>query len=287
MKAIFKHEIRGMFHSMTGYLLCGAMLLLVGIGAVYYNITNAVSNFEYVLEFVSLGLTVLIPVLTMRSFAEERRQKTDQLLYALPLKTSQVVLGKFLALVVTFLVPVAVMGVYPLLFARYGQVHLPGAYGALAAFFFLGAALIAIGIFFSTLTDNQGFAAGIPVAIFVFNYYSVSLAEQISATAFGAFVAGVVIAAACGVAVKVLTRSTAIGGGVGGGLAAVVLGVYLVKPEALDRLLPTVMESLSLFKRFSGFVDGVFDLGALVFYWSVTGFFLFLSVQSLEKRRYN
>lgn len=145
MIAVLKHELRSAFNSLTIYLFCAALLCFVGVGAMIYNIQASVANFEYVLNFVSIGLVVIIPVLTMRSFAEERKQKTDQLLYSLPLKTWQIVGGKYLSLVVMFLLPVAIICIYPYIFSKYGEVYLPGAYGAMFAFFVMGAALIAVG----------------------------------------------------------------------------------------------------------------------------------------------
>ena len=287
MISVLKHELRSAFHGLTFYLFCAALLCFVGVGAVYYNIEASVANFEYVLEFVSIGLVVIIPVLTMRSFAEERKQKTDQLLYSLPLKTWQIVVGKYLSLVVMFLLPMAIVCVYPLIFSRYGEVYLPGAYGALFAFFIMGAALIAVGTFLSSLTDNQGFAAGIAIVVFLFNYYSVSLAEQVSSTGYGSALALCVIAVLIGFVVKALTRNAAIALGVGGGLAVLTLAAYFVVPDRFEGLLPRIMEKLSLFDRLTTFVNGVFDLTALVFYASVIVLGLFLTVQSLEKRRYN
>lgn len=96
MTAVLKHELRGYAHSLSSYLFCAFLLLFVGVGALLYNIQSAVANFEYVLEFVCIGLTVIIPVLTMRVIAEERRARTDQLLYSLPLTTAQIVAGKYL-----------------------------------------------------------------------------------------------------------------------------------------------------------------------------------------------
>ena len=287
MISVLKHELRSAFHGLTFYLFCAALLCFVGVGAVYYNIESSVANFEYVLEFVSIGLVVIVPVLTMRSFAEERKQKTDQLLYSLPLKTWQIVVGKYLSLVVMFLLPMAIVCVYPLIFSRYGEVYLPGAYGALFAFFVMGAALIAVGTFLSSLTDNQGFAAGIAIVVFLFNYYSVSLAEQVSSTGYGSALALCVIAVLIGFVVKALTRNAAIALGVGGGLAVLTLAAYFVVPDRFEGLLPSIMEKLSLFDRLTTFVNGVFDLTALVFYASVIVLGLFLTVQSLEKRRYN
>lgn len=184
MIAVLKHELSNYFHSLTAYIFGAFLLAFVGIGAMIYNIQQAVANFEYVLSFVSLIFVVLVPVLTMRVIAEERKQKTDQLLYALPITTTQVVVGKYLALLTVYLLPLGIVSVYPLIFAGYGEVYLPASYGSIAAFFIMGAALIAIGTFISSLTENQGFAAGIAITVILLNYYSVSLAEHVSATRF-------------------------------------------------------------------------------------------------------
>ena len=287
MRAIFQHELRGAFHGLAAYLFCAFLLVFVGVGAMIYNIQAAVANFEYVLQFVCIGLVVIVPVLTMRSFAEERRQKTDQLLYSLPLGTWDIVAGKYLALVTVFLVPMVFISAYPLLFSLYGEVYLPSAYGALLAFLLLGAALIAAGIFVSSLTESQGFAAGIAIAAFLLNYYSVSLAEQVSATALGSLLALGVTALLLALLIRALTRNAALAWGVGGVCALAALAVYLIDAAKLEGLLPTLMEKLSLFERFYPFVNGIFDWTSVVFYGSVIVFFLFLTVMSLEKRRYN
>ena len=287
MRAIFQHELRGAFHGLAAYLFCAFLLVFVGVGAMIYNIQAAVSNFEYVLQFVCIGLVVIVPVLTMRSFAEERRQKTDQLLYSLPLGTWDIVAGKYLALVTVFLVPMVFISAYPLLFSLYGEVYLPSAYGSLLAFLLLGAALIAAGIFVSSLTESQGFAAGIAIAAFLLNYYSVSLAEQVSATALGSLLALGVTALLLALLIRALTRNAALAWGVGGVCALAALVVYLIDAAKLEGLLPTLMEKLSLFERFYPFVNGIFDWTSVVFYGSVIVFFLFLTVMSLEKRRYN
>ena len=287
MRAIFQHELRGAFHGLAAYLFCAFLLVFVGVGAMIYNIQAAVANFEYVLQFVCIGLVVIVPVLTMRSFAEERRQKTDQLLYSLPLGTWDIVAGKYLALVTVFLVPMVFISAYPLLFSLYGEVYLPSAYGSLIAFLLLGAALIAAGIFVSSLTESQGFAAGIAIAAFLLNYYSVSLAEQVSATALGSLLALGVTALLLALLILALTRNAALAWGVGGVCALAALVVYLIDAAKLEGLLPTLMEKLSLFERFYPFVNGIFDWTSVVFYGSVIVFFLFLTVMSLEKRRYN
>ena len=165
MTAVLKHELRNYFHTLTAYVFGAFLLAFIGLGATLYNLQAAVSNFEFVLSFGSLVFVVIVPILTMRVIAEEKKQRTDQLLYSLPITTTEVVLGKYLALLVVYLIPLAVVSVYPLIFARYGDVYLLTSYGSIFAFFVLGAALIALGVFISSLTDNQGFAAGIGIAV--------------------------------------------------------------------------------------------------------------------------
>ena len=287
MIAVLKHELRLYFHSLTAYVFGAFLLAFVGIGAMLYNIQTAVSNFEFVLSFGSLVFVVIVPILTMRVIAEERKQKTDQLLYALPITTTQVILGKYLALLVVYLIPLALISLYPLLFAQFGEVYLPTSYGSIFAFFVLGAALIALGVFISSLTDNQGFAAGIGIAAILLNYYSVSLSEYISSTAFGSLAALCVLVVLLAMLVKYLTKNETLAYFGAGGLLVLIMGFYMYDPTKFEGLLPQVMADLSLFERFYVFVNGVFDMTAIVYYLTVIIFFLFLAVQSLEKRRYN
>ena len=287
MTAVFKHELKNYFHSFTAYVFGAFLLAIVGFGAMLYNLQAAVSNFEYVLSFGSIVFVVIVPILTMRVIAEERRQKTDQLLYSLPITTTQVVLGKYLALLTVYLIPLAVISLYPLIFAQFGEVYLPTSYGSLFAIFVMGAALVAVGMFISSLTENQGLAAGISIAVILFNYYSVSLSEYVSSTALGSMIALAALVLALGALVRCLTRNDLLAAGVCLVLAIPVCVVVIAELAAMEGLLPDIMRQLSLFERFNTFVSGVFDLSAIVYYASVIAFFLFLTVQSLEKRRYN
>ena len=287
MTAILKHELKSYFHSLTAYVFGAFLLVMVGLGSVYYNLMAAVSNFEYVLSFGSIIFVIIVPLLTMRVIAEERRQKTDQLLYSLPVTTTQVVLGKYLALLAVYLVPLGIISTYPLIFSRYGEVYLPTSYGSLFAIFVMGAALIAVGVFLSSLTENQGMAAGITVAVILFNYYSVSLSEYVSTTILGTLAALVVLALILGGITGLVTGSDVMGYAVAFVLLGCICIIGFTDASILEGLLPDLMRSLSLFERFNAFVSGVFDLTALVYYGSVILFFLFLTVQSLEKRRYN
>jgi len=287
MLSIFRHELRNYFHSMTAWLFCAALLCFTGIGSMLYNIQSAVANFEYVLQFLCIGLVVFIPVLTMKVFAEEKKQHTDQLLYLLPLKTSYIVTGKFLALLLIFSVPMLLISVYPLIFRRFGEVYLPTSYGSLFAFFLLGAAMIAVGTFISSLTENVGLAVGISIPVFLLNYYSVTLADYVSSGSFGSFVSILVLLLLFSTVIGKVTANPNLGYIVS--IIGIILcgALYFINNSLFEGLLPELMSKLSLFDRFYEFVDGVFNVSSVIFYLTVVFFFLFLTVQSLEKRRYN
>ena len=191
--------------SLSAWVFAAFLLCFVGIGAMMYNIQAAVSNFEYVLSLGSLVFMVIVPILTMRVLAEERRQKTDQLLYSLPVSTTEVILGKYAALVALYLVPLAIISVYPadLRPVRRGvPAHQLRQYLRVLP---AGAALLAVGFFISSLTDNQGLAAGVGIAVILFNYYSVSLSEYVSTSALGTAVALIALSCAVGLILKLLT----------------------------------------------------------------------------------
>jgi len=287
MIAVLKHELRLYFRSLTAYVFGAFLLAFIGIGSVLYNLQAAVSNFEYVLSFGCLVFVVIVPILTMRVIAEERKQKTDQLLYSLPITTTQVIVGKYLSLLTVYLIPLCFICLYPLIFSQFGDVYLLTSYASIIAFFIMGAALIALGLFISSLTDNQGFAAGIGIAVILLNYYSVSLSEYISSTSFGSVVAICVIVFILGAVICHLTKNEPLAYGIGFVLISVTMVIYYLDPEEFEGLLPDIMTKLSLFERFYSFVNGVFDMTAIVYYVTFAVFFLFLSVQSLEKRRYN
>ena len=287
MTAVLRHELSSYFTNVTGYVFGAFLLLFAGIFTMVINLQSASPYFEYVLMNMDFIFLIIVPILTMRVIAEERRQKTDQLLYSLPLTMTQVALGKYLAMLVIFLIPVAVIGVYPLVLTAFGAVYLPAAYGALTGFFFLGASLIAIGMFISSLTESQAVAAGLCFVVMLLNYFISSLASYVPSTAFASFLCVAVCILVLGLIFRLLTRS---------GFAALVLTIvlegglvaaYTFRSADFQGLFPNLMEQLSLFDRFYEFVNGTFDLTAIVYYLTVIAVFVFLTVQSLEKRRWS
>jgi len=287
VKAIFERELKSYFTSITGWLFSAFLLIFAGIYTMAYNLSGNYANFEYVLSSISFIYLIAVPILSMRVLADEKRQKTDQLLYSLPIRLSDIVIGKYLAMLVVLLVPLAVMALCPLILSQFGSVYLPTAYGTLLAFFLLGAALLSIGLFISSVTENQVMSAVICLVVMLLLYFMSGLASFVSSTSFASLIALCILALILCVVLYLLTKNHIVSLGVLAALVAGLLIYYNVSPSAFSGLFPNIMKALSLFDRFETFVNGVFDLSAIVYYLSITGVFLFFSTQALEKRRWS
>jgi len=287
MKAIYERELRSYFTGITGYLFIAFLLLFAGIYTMAINLKESYSNFEYVLGSLTFIFLIVVPVLTMRTIAEERRQRTDQLLYTLPMGMTKIVLAKYFSMVTILAVPIAILCFYPLILSLYGSVHLPTAYCALAGFFLLGAALIAVGMFVSSLTENQAVAAVLCFIVLLVNFFLDALSNYMSSTSRASFIAITIVIIVVGVIVWLMTKN---------GFFAVMLGLVLeialailliASSGTLGGLVPTIIGKLSLFAQFDNFTNGIFDFTGVTYFVMVSAVLNFLTIQSLEKRRWN
>lgn len=287
MTAVFRHEMRLLFSGLTAYVYGAFSLFAVAIYMMYYNLSIGYANFEYALAGASFAFLIMIPIITMRIIAEEKKQKTDQLLYSLPISTTQIVVGKFLAVFCTSVIPLCIVIAYPLILQNYGNLYLPTAFGALFGYIMLAATLLAIGIFISSITESQPMAAGICFAAMVLNYYMVTLAEYATSSAYGSLVAILLMEFILALLIKHMTANEFMAQVIGGAAIVVTAVLYIYNNAWFEGLFPKILENISAYERFYEFVDGIFDYTHVVYFISVIVFFLFLTVQSLEKRRYN
>lgn len=286
MTAIYKRELKTYFCGMTGAIFTAFLLLMAGIYTTAYNLTVTYPNFEIVISSIVIIFLLIIPIITMRSFSEEMHSRTDQLLYSLPMKLSSVVLAKYFALLTVLAVPVGIMCLYPLLLSFFGTVNFASAYGAILGFFLLGAALIAIGMFLSSLTESQVIAAVLTFGMFILVYLITSLTSLIPTTASASLFAFVLAAVAVGLILYLLTKNPVISASVGGVLVLATLLVYLAKASLFEGAFQKVLAAIALFDRITPFVDGLFDITSIVYFLSVSALFVFFTVQSMEKKRW-
>lgn len=286
MFALYKKELKNNFINMTGYIFIAFMLIVVGIFATILNFIGGYPTFEYALGSVTMVFLLIIPILTMRSIAEERHSKTDQLLYSLPVSVTQVVLAKYLAMVTVLMIPIAVMALYPLILSIFGTVYFGASYGALVGFALLGAALIAIGMFMSSLTESQVIAAVSSFGVLFAMYLMSAIASLVPQTAIASLIAFAIVVLIFAAVVYLLTKDVTVSVIVGMAGLFVLAALYFIDSTMFEGLFSSVLLWLSVFDRFSIFTTGMFDLTGVVYYLSIIVLFVFGTVQSVEKRRW-
>ncbi len=287
MSAVFRHEMASYFSGLSAFVFGTFVLLFGGIYTMAYNLVGGFANFEFVMNAISFIFIIIVPIITMRVLAEEKRQKTDQLLYSLPISMTDVVLGKFFAMIIVFAIPVAILCIYPLVLSRFGNVSFITSYSAVLGFFLLGASLLAIGMFISALTESQAVAAGICFVVMLLNYFIADISDYIPTTPVASVIAFTVVIIIIALIFRFMTKNNYASLILGAILEVILLAVYVLKSELFEGLFANVIGRLSLFERFYSFIDGVFDLTGIVYFISVIALFLFLSVQAMEKRRWS
>ena len=290
MNAIFKRELRSCFHGMIGYVLTAFMLVSTSIYFVALNLGYGLTDFGYYTLYRTIFMLLLyIPVLTMRSFAEERHSRTDQLLLTSPVPTWGIVLGKYFALCVIFAVPCVVDVAMILVLKVLGATAVSTAanFASLLCYYLMGCAAIAVGVFLSSLTENQIIAAISGVAALLLAYMMSSLRTMFTAGSAVALAVFTAIGAVLSVVAGLRSRSFTLGCLTFAGCCAALTALFLLQSSWLTEAFSAVLSALCLFTPFEDFVNSSFSVPTLVYYLTVAVLFLFFTVQGLEKRRWN
>ena len=288
MKAIYKRELSSYFNSMIGWVFCAVVTVFIGIYFMVYNLISGYPYFSTSLSAVSFVLMIAVPVLTMKSMAEERHSRTDQLLLTAPVSLTGVVMGKYLALLTVYAVPVLLSCLCPLIIKLNGTAFLAADYGAIFAFFLLGAVEIAVGLLVSTLTESQIIAAvgtfGLLLILFLWD----GLVNFLPVSAIGSLIGLLALLVLVCLLIQALGSSWRLSCGLlaVGGVAC--LGFYFADSSKFESLLPNLLGRFSITAAFDAFAaDHVFDLTGVTLYVSLAALMIFLTVQVLQKRRWS
>lgn len=287
MLAVYKKELRGYLTSMVGYVFIAFVLLILGIYFTAYNLQYASPDFGATLSSVTFLFLVITPILTMRILAEEKKNRTDQLLLTAPVSVWKVILGKYLSMVTIYAIPVVISAFYPLIMGRYGVISYPMAYVAVIGFFFLGCAQIAVGLFLSSVTESQVIAAVLTFGILFCSYMMDGIESFFSDTAISSMVAFLIIAVVVGIVVYQLTKNIIFSSCVGGVLVIGIAAVYFIKPTVFTGLIQKFLNLFAIANHFDDFVGGIFDVTGIIYMLSVVCIFVFLTVQCIQKRRWS
>ncbi len=247
MLAIFKKELKSYFINAIGYVYVGIFLAVSALLCCYTTLGSMTYSTDVYFNMMIFSFIILIPLLTMKLFSEEKKLRTEQLLMTAPVSVWGMVMGKFLAAMTLFggTVLVSCINFIPLFIygdaergsTDYALTHIGPVFSEILAcllgLFLIGCAFLAIGLFVSSLTENQLAAAVITVAIILF-----------------------------------------------------MLVLEILNSFIDTYILRAIISWVCMLSRYTGFLSGILDYSAILYYLSITGVFLLLTVRVYDKRRW-
>ena len=288
MRAIYKRELDSYFHSMIGYVFISFFLAFTGVYFMAYNLNYGYPIFSYVLSSLVFILLIAIPVLTMKSFSEDRKSRTDQLLLTAPVSLGQIVLGKYLAMVTVYLIPNLVFCLYPLVIKIQGNAYPLTDYCGILVFFLMGCVFIAIGMFLSSLTESQIIAAISSFGVLLILYLWNGILGFLPSSALLNLIILLVLLTLVSALVWHITGNPVMAGILEVIFLAAGVIVYAVDSGLYESLLSDVLGQLDLTAPLTDVVaSSLLDTGSIILYLSVIGLFIFLTMQSIQKRRWS
>lgn len=288
MLAIYKRELRSYFQSMVGCVFIAFLMVFAGIYFVAYNLTAGYPYFSYTLSGSLIVFIVGIPLITMRSFSEERKNRTDQLLLTAPVSLGKVVMGKYLAMVTVIAIPNVIFCIYPLIIKSQGTAYLTVDYISIFVFFLLGCVYAAIGMFMSSLTESQIIAFISTFGILLVLYLWDGILSMLPSSAVSGLAGVLIILSAVVFYIWHMTGNYIIAGAIE--IIGIVAGVvvYIVDSGLYENLLTNLLGKLALANVFTDITsNSIVDVTGIVFYLSIIVVFVFLTVQSIQKRRWS
>lgn len=288
MLAIYKRELKSYFQSMIGPVFVAFLIAFTGIYFMAYNMTAGYPYFSYTLSGSLMVFIVGIPLITMRSFSEERKNKTDQMLLTAPVSLWKVVFGKYFAMMTVIAVPNIIFCIFPLIIKSQGTAYLTVDYLSILVFFLLGCAYAAIGMFLSALTESQIIAFISTFGILLVLYLWDGILSMLPSSSVSGLVDVLILLTVATFYIWRMTDNVILSGGIElvGLIAGIV--VYVVKSEVYENLLSNLLGKLAIANVFTGITsNNIVDITGIALYLSLIAVFVFLTVQAIQKRRWS
>ncbi len=288
MLAIYKRELKSYFQSMIGPVFVAFLIAFTGIYFMAYNMTAGYPYFSYTLSGSLMVFIVGIPLITMRSFSEERKNKTDQMLLTAPVSLWKVMFGKYFAMMTVIAVPNIIFCIFPLIIKSQGTAYLTVDYLSILVFFLLGCAYAAIGMFLSALTESQIIAFISTFGILLVLYLWDGILSMLPSSSVSGLVGVLILLTVATFYIWRMTDNVILSGGIElvGLIAGIV--VYVVKSEVYENLLSNLLGKLAIANVFTGITsNNIVDITGIALYLSLIAVFVFLTVQAIQKRRWS
>lgn len=287
MKAIFNKEFKSFFNYPIGYIFMGVFLLISGLFFTMYNLLPNSSYYINVLDSITFVFLFLVPILTMRSIADETKDRTDQLLLTSPLKVWEIVLGKYFASVLFFFVTLLITGIYPIILAFYSDVAMAPIITAYIGFGLMGAAFISVGVFISSLTDNQVIAAVGTFGALLIIWIIDGVTQVMPTSRASGIILAVILVCALTLIIYYSTKNIYISGFTNiVGIATVII-INIVNVNLFEGFTSRFFQWFSLLNRYEPFVMGLLNVSSIVYYITFSTAFVFLTIRVIDKKRWS
>lgn len=287
MGAIYKKELKSYFTSMIGCVFLAIMLIIISIYFFVINMLNMYAEMSTTLNAITFVIVLIMPIITMRTLAEENKQKTDQLLFTAPVSVVKIILGKYLALITLYGIGMAVICTYPIIMNMYGDAQIAQSYSSILGFFLMGAAYLAIGLFISSLTESQVIAGVISFIVMIFTYLMTNIAGLLPTGHVSQVVCLAVIVVVISCIAYIMMHNLVVTAAICIVGEAFVAIMYFVRPSFYDGLMVNILSWFSVVDRYRSFSLGIMDVSAMVYYLSVIFVFIFFTVMRIKKKRWS
>lgn len=293
MLAIYKKEMKSYFISMIGYAFMAFLLLVVSFCVYMTNFKNTSPFIGYAFDtpYIPIIFMILVPMITMKIFADEKATRTDQMLFTAPVSIKDIVWGKFLATATLYTIPIIVVMLYPIVLSDNGNNAVPmlNSYVAIFGFWLMGLAYFAVGMYISAITENQVISAVATFAVLFFSFiaqYIADIVPKSKQAGLGGSIALVIIIALIffiaskgGRYTKVITGVIAIGG-----IVALII-TYIVNPGFFTNALQNILYTFCIDYNLIYFLRDFLDIPTVIYYVSIIAIALFLTIQTIQKKR--
>ncbi len=288
MLAIYKRELKSYFDTMTGWVFIALMMAVIGIYMFVYNFYYGMPYFGYTLYGCEFIFMIFAPIISMRSMAEERKAKTDQLLLTSPVSVPKIVLGKYFAMISILAIALIPFLPVPIILIAAGEGSFLIYYSTMLAFFLIGCVYIGIGMLISSLTESQIISAvGTFVIILVIRLWP-ALLQFIPASATSSMIGFIIILTLLCIILYYMIKNIIIPVAIEVVGVATIVIFYLINENAFDSGLVTFLSQFDVVTIIANFGNNyIFDVSGLILYISLSALLVFITIQMMQKRRWS
>nr|WP_144922137.1 ABC transporter permease [Paenibacillus bovis] len=287
MLTILPRELKSYFQTATGYIFMIVYLMLFGIYFTYININPTPNNaYTVTIENMVFIFVLLSPLLTMKALSEERKNKTDQLLLTSPKSVSAIVLGKFFAAIILFFITLLITTLYPIILSFFGDIYLPTIVIAYIGFFFMGCTFIGLGIFISSLTENQLIAGVSTLGISMILWLVEAISSRFPVDSFSGFIFLIILASALNGIVYYFSKNIWLTMSLTIICVGILCAIFYAKKSFFEGMIKRFSDWFSIPLHSKDFYLGILDFSDLIYFISLICLFLYFTIFAIERRRW-